>query len=127
MHQAPTPLWNEIAATQELRTPLWARLFKLPQDKLTPALEALEAKLEAQGLDARTTRAFLLVAPLLQENVAISNWIEANDRPDLRNSMPELVSINEALTLAATEFRLMPSQTKKLRQLLSAEPSTLES
>lgn len=117
MYQAPTPIWNEIARTQRLATKRWPPLFKATD--LPTALAPLEAELEAKGADARTIRAYLLVAPLLEENVAISSYLERRGRPDLRSSLPELVTINEALTLASAEFRLKPSQQAKLRELLT--------
>ncbi len=119
MHQTPTPIWNEIAQTQRLRSQTWAPLFKMPEAEQHKALEEIEAKLEADGHDPRTILAYLLVAPLLEENVAISAWIEKIGRTDLRNSMPELTSVSEALILASGEYRLMPSQQNKLRALLT--------
>lgn len=116
MYQLPTPLWNEIAKTQNLATPLWTALFKATD--LPPALQPLEADLEAAGADDRTIRAFLLVAPLLHENLAISRFIEQTGRTDLRNSLPELVTASEATTLASSDLRLTPRQEQKLHALL---------
>ena len=127
MHATPTPIWNEIAKTQQLSTALWRRLFKLKADPLAAALESLETELEAQGADVRTIRGYLLVAPLLQENLAISSWVERTGRTDLRSSLPELTSINEALILASQEYRLSPSQQTKLRQLLMGDYPTARS
>lgn len=122
MYQTPTPIWNEIAASQPLQTPLWARLFKATD--LPTALEPVVADLEAAGADARTIRAYLLVAPLLQENLAISRWIEETGRTSLRNSMPELETENEAMILASQEFSLKPSQQTVLRRLLRGDWTT---
>jgi len=116
MHQCPTPIWNEIARTQKLRSPLWAGLFAATD--LPTALQPLEATLEAQGADVRTIRAFLLVAPLLAENLAISRYVEQTGRTSLRNSLPEIVTVNEAMILASQEFSLKPSQQTALRKLL---------
>ena len=119
MYQVPTPYWNEIAATQPLRTARWKPIFSAKD--LTSALAPLESKLEAAGMDARTIRAYLLVAPLLEENLAVTRWLEQTERPDLRNSMPELVSVDEAMRLASQEFSLMTSQAARLRQRLQAD------
>lgn len=116
MYQAPTPIWNEIAATQQLRMPLWRRLFQ--SKDLPTALEPLEAKLEKAGADARVTRAYLLTAPLLDENVAVSRYIEQTGQDSLRSSLPELTTVNEATILASKEFSLSTSQQNKLRKLL---------
>lgn len=122
MHQVPQPIWNEIAKTQKISRPLWSRLFRAKDPQ--PLLDDLEAKLEAAGCDARMIRAYLLVAPLLDESQAISRFLEKTGRTDLRNSMPELTSPNEAVMLASQEYRLTLSQTRKLRSLLSAFPTT---
>jgi hypothetical protein len=82
MYQTPTPIWNEIAATQTLFHQPWKRLFALAHEVLVPALEEIEGELEAKGADARTIRAYLLVAPLLAENEAISTYIEQIERLD---------------------------------------------
>ena len=117
MYQAPTSIWNEIAETQKVLMPLWQRLFKATD--LPSALEPLEVKLEAAGADARVTRAYLLTAPLLDENLAVSRYIETTGRDSLRSSMPELTTVNEATILASREFSLNPSQQATLQKLLS--------
>ena len=119
MYQAPTPIWNQIAKTQQMETPLWSGLFL--ETDLPTALQPLERQLEAAGADARTIRAFLLVAPLLHENLAISRFVEQTGRTDLRSSMPELTTPNEATILASMEFSLKPSQQQVLLQLLSRD------
>lgn len=125
MYQTPTPIWNQIAESQELATPLWEELFAAKD--LPTALAPLEAKLEALGADARVTRAYLLAAPLLYENLAISRFVQETGRTDLRSSMPELTTVGEATILASTEFSLTSSQQKTLRRLLSMERLTQES
>lgn len=126
MYQAATAIWNEIAASQPLSPP-WASLFRLNQSELTSALEKMELELESQGADARTTRAYLTVAPLLGENEAISSFLEETHRLDLRAALPEVVSVNEAVLLASREFPLNPSQQEQLTQLLQAMLSAQDS
>lgn len=116
MYQTPQPIWNEIAKTQPLKTKRWAALFKATD--LPPAVEPLYRELEAAGADDRTCRAYLLVAPLLHENLAISRYVESTGRDSLRSSMMELTTVNEATILASQEFSLKPSQQAKLRKLL---------
>lgn len=117
MYQTPQPIWNEIAQTQRIKTPLWAAIFSAPDP--VQALAPLQDELAAAGADARTARAFLLVAPLLQENLAISRFIESTGRTSLRSSMPEIETVSEAMILASREFSLKPSQQTKLKNLLS--------
>jgi hypothetical protein len=137
MYQTPQSIWNEIAKTQPMATEVWHRLARLPVDKLPDAIDAaVYQPLEAAGYtENRVLRAFITVAPLLAENLAISRYIEATGRESLRSSMPELVSVREATTLASEEFSLTPSQAIKLHRALlrfpalstSAEPSATPS
>lgn len=119
MYQAPTSIWNEIAATQSIKHQPWKRLFPMSSDRLLPELEAIESRLEREGADARVVRGFLLTAPLLMETVAISRYLEASGSISLRSSLPELTTISEAVDLATQEFRLSRPQQVKLRDLLT--------
>ena len=118
MYQVPMKVWNEIARSQPLSQP-WATLFRLTPEELPAKLEELVDKpLEAAGADNRVVMAYRLVAPLLMETEAISSYLEETQQSMLRASLPELTSVNEAVILASTEYRLTPSQQSKLKQLL---------
>ena len=117
MYQVPMSVWNEIAASQPLSQP-WFDLFRMDYDELTKALAPIEKKMEMQGVDSTVIRAYLLTAPLLVENEAVSSYIEMTERHDLRNSLPEICSVNEAVILATQEYRLNPSQQARLAKLL---------
>lgn len=124
MYQTPLPIWNEIAQTQQLVSPRWRRMMSLAPEAMASAIKDLEAQLEQKGADPRSIRAYLLTAPLLAENEAISRYVEEKGNPGLRASLPELTSINEALLLASHEYRLSPSQQARLRKLLLADYET---
>lgn len=118
MYQAPMQAWNEIAQSQALSQP-WATLFRMTPQELPAGLDKLvDQPIEAQGADNRTVLAYRLVAPLLLENVAISDYLGMTNQLNLRASMPELTSVNEAVILASKEYRLTASQQAKLTQLL---------
>ena len=120
MQQAPMAVWNAIAASQPLSEP-WATLFRLTPQELPAALDRLVDKpAEQAGADNRTVLAYRLVAPLLVETEAISAYLEESQQSMLRMSLPELTSVNEAVTLASMEYRLTPYQQRKLTQLLKA-------
>lgn len=126
MYQVPMQVWNEIAKGQALSQP-WATLFRMTPDQLPRGLEKLvDEPIEALGADNRTVLAYRLVAPLLIENEAISAFVLEDNRPDLRTAMPELISVNEAVSLASLEYRLTPLQQKNLTQLLQAAIQTTE-
>lgn len=118
MYQVPMQVWNQIALSQPLSQP-WATLFRLEPDQLPVKLDELVDKPLAQlGADNKVTLAYRLVAPLLVETEAISSYLEETQQQTLRQSLPELTSVNEAVILASMEYRLTPSQQQKLSQLL---------
>ena len=122
MYQVPTPVWNEVAATQRLNKPTWAGLFAKTGQDFLPACERVENAVDKLTRDATVTRAYMLTAPLLHENQAISRYLEATQAQSLRAAMPELTTIPEAVGLATDEFNLLPSQQDKLATLLTQEP-----
>ena len=119
MYQVPMRAWNEIAQTRLVRHEPWATLFMLTPEELPQALRPLESSLEKAGADARTIRAFLLVAPCLLESEAISAYLEQTEQASLRNSLPDLNDLGEATMHATAEFRLNTSQQAMLRKLLA--------
>ena len=120
MHQVPTPAWNQIAATQTLRHPEMASLFKAEGIEFLEKVDAMEKQVDLQSKDSRVTRAFVLVAPLLFETAAISRFVEMQQTPSLRAGLPELTTISEAVDLATQEFSLTPGQRAKLRGMLKS-------
>ena len=118
MYQVPMRVWNEIAMGQALSEP-WVTLFRATPETFPALLDKLVDKpLEKMGVDDRVILAYRLVAPLLMETEAISSYLEETQQSMLRASLPELTSVNEAVILASTEYRLTPSQQSKLKQLL---------
>ena len=117
MYSTPTPVWNAIAASQPLTQP-WARMFAMTFEELTKAWAEIYKEIEAKGADDKVCRAYAIVAPLLVENEAISSYIMATHRLDLRMSMPEINSPEEAVMVASEDLRMAPSQQKVLLRLL---------
>ena len=118
MYQTPLPIWNRIAKSQPLSQP-WATLFRATEQTLPGLLDKLVDKpAEQEGADNKTVLALRLVAPLLVENEAISAFVQEEQTPSLRASLPEINSVTEAVMLASTEYRLTPTQQAKLGQLL---------
>lgn len=119
MQQVPMAVWNQIAMMQPLSQP-WATLFRLTPEELPAQLDKLVDKpLEKAGADNRVVLAYRLVTPLLVETEAISSYLEETQQPMLRMSLPEVTSVNEAVTLASMEYPLTPFQQRKLTQLLN--------
>lgn len=118
MYHVPMQVWNQIAKSQPLSQP-WATLFRLTPEEMPAKLEELVDKpAEKAGADNRVVMAYRLVAPLLVENEAISAYLEETQQSMLRMSLPEVTSVNEAVTLASMEYEMTPFQQRKLTQLL---------
>jgi len=76
--------------------------------------------LKARGYDPTVIPSYLDLKPLLLENVAISEYIIMKQDPDLRQALPEVCKINEAVMLATMEYRLNLSQQEQLHGLLGS-------
>ena len=117
-------IWNEIAATQPIRHAKLRELMRLGPDELPAAIDQLAAEQESAGALPRATLAFATVAPLLLENVAISRYIQMKDNDLLRGAMPEVVTMDEALSLATLEYRLNEAEQTNLKSLLTEFSNT---
>ena len=121
MHQAAAKYWNQIAETQTLATE-WAKaIFPLPQDLLDKALDREEARVATvPGADRVVAAAYLKLAPLLWERMAISSYLREN--PELRAALPPIESLEEAVKMAANDFRMSEHQLSTLYKLLRKSP-----
>jgi hypothetical protein len=118
MFQCPTRFWNEIASTQHILHNPWKELFALSDEPMAEALDSLVEQLKAEGADGSVVTAYLVVCPLLMENVAISRYLEESATPSLRSSLPEVTSISEAVALAVGDYRLTRKDQLLLAKLL---------
>jgi hypothetical protein len=127
--QVATEIWNEILQTQQVRNPLMRRLMRLQGLALPDALDRLARDQESAGASRRATLAFPTVAPLLLENVAISRYVQMKDSSSLREALPEVTTIREAVDLAVAEYSLTATEQRDLRTLLTAaySPAASES
>ena len=112
------PVWNEIAKTQTLRTE-WARKAFAMDGMEMAELEDKEFSTLKAKVGHDVAMAFQDVMPLLTENVAISKYTQ--ERPQMKQALPEIVSISEAIALASMDRPLNPMQQASLRNLLKAE------
>lgn len=119
MFSTPAPIWNEIAETQRIKSPLWKRLMQMDGIAMAAELDRVTDKLPEK--DSTVLLAYQATACLLAENEAISRYLESTDQLGLRSSLPELTSIPEAVDLATMEYRLEPSQQNRLAELLERQ------
>lgn len=118
MISVATPIWNEIAATQQLRTQWAKKMFPLDHDQLNEEWDKEADDLLARKVPEPVILGYLTVKPLFLENVAISQFIVDGNRDDLRMALPEVCSVNEAVMLASADRPLTPLQQKLLTRLL---------
>lgn len=118
LNSIATPIWNEIAKTQQLRTEWGKKAFALDQAGMVDLVEKEYLELKKQGIPVETCKAFLDLKPLLLENVAISRHIQQTDNPSLRQALPEVTTINEAVILASRDQPLTTFQQRQLSELL---------
>jgi hypothetical protein len=121
MLQVSTLIWNEIAETQPLKNRRMSRLMRLDAAELPQALDKLAADQESRGALPRATLAFATVAPLLLENEAISRYFQSNGSDFLRDALPNVLTMDEAVALATMEYRLIEAEQTSLRHLLSEQ------
>ena len=114
MTQLNAAIWNAISR-QELETPAAKIAFRLNGDQIA-AMENYwyRAELKA-GLPHRIASPLVTCLPLLAEHSAIQAYLARH--PESRQSLPEILNPQEAVSLMAQEWRLN-SQEKKM--LLSA-------
>lgn len=118
MHQVPAPIWNQIARSQPL-DPFWREVMSADPDEMDKLIESkVDAFAEKYTTDNSVILGFRIVAPLLMENEAISAFIQETGYLNLRASLPEVVSVSEAVMLASEEYRLTPSQQRQLQEVL---------
>jgi hypothetical protein len=114
MHQVASPIWQAIAPM--MQSERWKALAMLPESERDPKLESLQ---ESLGVPPRVAAAFVVIAPLLVENRAISRWTAESGQ--LSSALPEVTTVAEAMDLAQAEYRLTAMEHRQLRRLLEAE------
>jgi hypothetical protein len=117
MHQCPQAVWNQIAKMEPL-DPFWRKAMEMPPEKQEDAYRMVDALAERVTKDPTVILAHRVVAPLLMENEAISSFIMETHQGALRASLPEVISTEEAVSLATAEYRLTKQQQSALRQTL---------
>lgn len=112
-----TAIWNQIAQEQPLLT-AWARqVFPLDAAALAAALEQEATVLRATGEPGEVILAFQVVRPLVLEQQALWDFVQAH--PDLRGWLPEMATVEEAVCLARMEYGLDETALARVRALLT--------
>jgi hypothetical protein len=123
MTSVAAPIWNDIAATQELETEA-ARLSFVMSATQMARLETVWERMErGEGTPSSVSTHLPRCLPLLVEASAIGSYID--DHPELRGPLPELNSPAEAAVLMQLDWRLTDSETECLRRRLGS-PAALQ-
>lgn len=118
MYQVPMRFWNEIAATQKLRHQSFKQLMALSEHDMLSTMDKRAKRLAECGIPDAVINAYERIAPLLAEHEAISRYIEHTGRHELRNALPEILSVKEAVSMASSENWLDAREKEVLMAML---------
>ena len=111
---------NQIAKTQKLsHTKMWL-LFKATELE-AEAMETAERKRISEIAGDPVARAWIAYAPLFLENAALTKFIREFPSLGLRAMIPEILTADEAASIAQQDLRLTEEETFKLKELLVQE------
>ena len=113
MNHLPQAWWNEVAP--KMKTEPFKTLAALPADKITVALDLEWTKLSRKAGDETVATAYLVVAPLLFDRKAIRS------HSGMQEATPEILTVDEAVRVAQTEYQLTGKQSAGLRTLLNSK------
>ena len=116
MYQVAPEIWNRIAETQPLATKWAQQIFPLPPEEMMQALNREETRIAKKAGSAELAAAYIKILPLMIEAEAISQFQIQN--PNLTYSLHPISSPSEGVMLASRDQSLIPSQQKRLLELL---------
>ena len=120
MFQAPAPIWNQIAETQDLRTEWAQKMFPLPQDLMDEEIQAEVDRITQETGSPIVAAAYLVVMPLLWESQAIAAF---NAQYGPMPSLPPVENVDDAMAIAVGDYPLDQQEKATLRALLLAPPA----
>lgn len=124
MHSIPESVRK--ALSKSVKHPEVKALFSLSNEELNLAMDSQFKRLvEKSKVTDKAALAYLVFAPLLMENEAISKYVESSGNSSLRMVLPEVTDVKEALMLATREYQLTEQELKQLYRLLRPLDPTL--
>lgn len=112
-------IWNDIARTQDLRTPWARRAFSLDGQQMADLEDADYFALK-EKFGAAVASGFINVRPLFFENAAIARYVMQH--PGFAGALPEITSPEDGAMVAALDNRVIQDvEEEKLAALLAAE------
>lgn len=112
-------VWNDIARTQQLRTPWARRAFALDNQQMADLDDADYFALKDR-VGSSIASGFINVRPLFFENVAISRYVA--NRPELRGALPKIVTSEKgALVASMDDWFIQDDERTLLAAFLESE------
>ncbi len=121
MTQVAASVWNQIAESQNLLSPAAKISFKLNPEQLDHQNHIWLNLLEDQKAPEKVALCLPTYLPLLAEHRAINQFV--SQHPQLRNALPEVLSVEEAVELAKVDHRLTPTEQESLAKILLSPES----
>lgn len=118
MYEIPVTPLNQIAKSQKFLHAGLQAMFAMDEAQLVKALDDQIATLEKSGVSSKVAKLYSKLAPLLAENEAISQYIIQAADPSLRQILPAITSVAEALKVAEMENPMSDEERSSLAALL---------
>ncbi len=118
MYLPSATMLNKVAKTVKLKHPSMDLLFRMKQAELDRFLSGQYKALVEAGNDPVVAQAYQMLAPMLAENEAISEFVETTGDISLRAAFPEILSKAELIMIADQELMLTEEQKRGLARLL---------
>lgn len=112
-------IWNDIARTQELRTPWARRAFALDNQQMAELEDADYFALKDK-VGAAVASGFINMRPLFFENPAISRYLMLH--PGFAAALPEVLSPEDGALIASLDnWLIQDAEEEQLAAFLAAE------
>ena len=119
MIQIDPQIWNKIAETQQIQNPILKQIMMMESNQMLQTIDKIgTSMMEKMQLPSKVVTAYLQVMPLLEENEAISNYLNQTKQEELRQVLLEILTPMEAVQVMEQEHRLNNQQSQMLLNLL---------
>ena len=102
MLQVPQYIWNDVAKSGTLKTPLMKRLCAMTDEEIDQYHDKEGDEMEAQGFGLKAILALQMIRPSLSEPEAI-RWM-AEKYPGIEQAQPIVSNLQEAWQIVKGEY-----------------------
>jgi len=111
---------NDIAKTVPMKYRQMKILFLMTEDQ-SDQYEVYQINQITADHGVRVARAVVAFSPLFLENEAITNYINKTEQQNLRNLMPEILTIEELISFARGDITMLDQKDEKAIVILLKE------